>query len=63
MMHFLITIFFALAIIGVLLWGINKIGAPPVVVTVVTVVVAVVLLLWLWNQFDAGAFNFDMPRR
>ncbi len=63
MIHFLITLFFALAIIGVLLWGMNKVGAPPVLVTVVTVVVAVVLLLWLWAQFNAGAFNFEMPRR
>jgi hypothetical protein len=52
----LLTVFIALCIIGVILWGIGQIpGIAPIVKTVVYVIVAVICLLWLLSFVGGGA--------
>jgi len=52
----LLTLFIALCIVGVILWGVQAIpGIPPIFKTAVYVVVAVVLLLWLLRYVQGGS--------
>lgn len=44
-----------LAIVGLILWGIQQIpGIPPIVKVIVYVIVGVVLLLWLLSYVQGG---------
>lgn len=59
--HFLLTAFIVLCIVGVILWGIGQIpGIPPIVKTVAYVLVAVFLLVWLLNAVtgSGGSIRF-----
>lgn len=58
MISTLLTVFIALCIIGVILWGIGQIpGIPQVVKTVVYVIVAVICLLWLLSAVGGGGVH------
>lgn len=55
MIEFLLTALIILAIVGLLLWGIQAIpGIPQPVKIVVYVIVGVILLLWLLNWVQGG---------
>lgn len=55
MIHLLLVAFIVLAIVGLILWGINQIpGIPPIIKVIVYVIVGVILLLWLL-QFVGGS--------
>lgn len=44
-----------LAIVGLILWGIQQIpGIPPIVKVIVYVIVGVILLLWLLSYVQSG---------
>lgn len=44
-----------LAIVGLILWGIQQIpGIPPIVKVIVYVIVGVILLVWLLNYVQGG---------
>lgn len=59
----LLTLFIALCIVGVILWGIQQIpGVPPVVKTVILVVVAVLILLWLLSMIQSGGTFHGLGR-
>ena len=63
MIHPLVYLLIARAIVGVILWGIQRIpGLPPIISVVITVVVVVIALVWLLEQFQAGAFAFQVPK-
>jgi DMSO/TMAO reductase YedYZ heme-binding membrane subunit len=55
MIHTLLYVFIVLAIIGLILYGINAIpGIPPIIKTVIYVIIGVILLLWALNYVDSG---------
>ena len=55
MITFLLTALIVLAIIGLILWGINQIpGIPQIVKVIVYVIIGVVLLLWLLHFVQGG---------
>jgi hypothetical protein len=55
MITLLLTALIVLAIVGLILWGIQAIpGLPPIVKTIVYVVVGVILLVWLLNEVQGG---------
>ena len=57
LIHLLLVVFIVLCIIGVIMWGINKVAViPEVVKIVVYVIVAVLLLLWLLSFVNGNSF-------
>jgi hypothetical protein len=55
MITLLLTALIVLAIVGLILWGIQQIpGIPPIVKVIVYVIVGVVLLLWLLSYIQGG---------
>ena len=59
MIHFLIVALIVLAIVGLLLWGLEQIpGIPPIVKTIIYVIVGIILLLWLLNIVDSGVMGW-----
>jgi hypothetical protein len=55
MISLLLYALIVLAIVGLILWGINQVpGIPPIIKTIVYVIVGVVILLWLL-QYVQGA--------
>lgn len=64
MIHLLLVAFIVLAIIGLILWGINQIpGVPPIVKVIVYVIVGVILLLWLLQFVGGSDFNLTTTPR
>lgn len=60
MISTLLVVFIILCIVGLVLWGVNKIpGIPPVIKVVVYVVVGVIVLLWLLNAVQGGSLNLS----
>lgn len=60
MIHLLLVALIVLAIVGLILWGINQIpGIPPIIKVIIYVIVGVVLLLWLL-QFINGAGSLSL---
>ena len=58
MIEVLVTALIVLAIIGLILWGINQIpGIPPIVKTISYVIVGVIILLWLLNTVSSGRLS------
>lgn len=58
MIETLLTVFIAIAIVGLILWGIGQVpGIPPIFKTVLYVVVGVILLLWLLHAVNGGALH------
>jgi len=58
MIHTLLVLLILLAIIGLILWGVQAIpGIPQPVKVIVYVIVGVIILLWLLGQVDGGSFN------
>lgn len=53
----LLVILIVLAIVGLILYGIQQIpGIPPIVKTVIYIVAGVILLLWLLSYVQSGHF-------
>lgn len=58
----LLTLFIALCIVGLVLWGVGQIpGIPNIVKIVIYIVVGVVLLLWLLSYVQSGNFGALVP--
>jgi hypothetical protein len=56
----LLTALIVLAIVGLILYGLQQVpGIPPIVKTIAYVIVGVVLLLWLLNAVQGGSINLD----
>jgi hypothetical protein len=61
MIHLLLYALIALAIVGLILWGIGQIpGIPQIVKTIIYVIVGVVLLLWLLSVVQGGGSGFSL---
>lgn len=55
MIELLLVALIVLAIVGLILWGIQQIpGIPSIVKTIAYIVVGVILLLWLLNAVQGG---------
>jgi preprotein translocase subunit SecE len=55
MIHILLYALIVLAIVGLILWGIQQIpGIPNIVKVVIYVVIGVLLLLWLLQMVPGG---------
>jgi len=64
MIHFLLVALIVLAIVGLILWGINQIpGIPAIVKVIAYVIVGVILLLWLLSFVDSGGLGTFTYRR
>jgi hypothetical protein len=62
LIHTLLLLFIVLAIVGLILWGIQSIpGIPAVIKTVIMVIVGVIVLLWVLAQLSGhglGGLSF-----
>jgi hypothetical protein len=55
MIFMLLVGFIVLCIVGLILWGVNKIpGIPDIIKTAIYVAVCVILLLWLLQYVEGG---------
>lgn len=57
LIHLLLVLVIVLAVVGLLLWGINQLTLPPNVKVVIQVVVGVILLLWILSMVNGGGFH------
>jgi preprotein translocase subunit SecE len=58
MVSTLISVLIILAIVGLVLWGIQQIpGIPPIVKTIIYIVIGVLILLWLLNQVGGSGVS------
>jgi hypothetical protein len=56
--HTLLVLFIVLAIVGIILWGVQSLpGIPPVVKTVIIVLVCVALLLYALQYVGGGSMS------
>jgi hypothetical protein len=58
MIHLLLVALIVLAIVGLILWGIQQVpGIPPILKVIIYVIVGVILLVWLLNVVDSGSLG------